>query len=76
MTTAAPHTELPVHAPAAGPDYADDIGDMLLSLSINGETDGYTWAELEHLVELRIEDRRWAELDLINGVLDKLAGGG
>ena len=45
---------------------------MLLSLSINGETDGYTWAELEHLVGLRIEDQMCDAISFINAVLDSL----
>ena len=48
-------------------------GHLLLHLAACGESDGLTWAELEHLVELRIEEAMWRATSLISGVLDKLA---
>ena len=64
--------DLPAHAHAAGPDNLDEIGAMLLMLSAHGETNGYTWGEAEHLVELRVEDSERAAVEMISGVLDDL----
>lgn len=56
-------------------DYQDEIGAMLLSLSITGETNGFTWAELGLLVACRWDDLIWFAVGFAGAAMDQMGEG-